>query len=371
MDPKLLEALTQVLDDVGLPRAANPAVTRGVLTDLVADDARAWRGDIDVLVIAAEEGVTDAIASGDSARLASVSAALVERGVDPTVADEAIGGWRDAIAATGTAPALAPIAPIGVASGAAMIGADTAVSDLPDDAGPTGPAGTVLPVETTTEKPNNRAKILVAAAIVLFVAVIGAAAVVAASRGEDSDEAAIVDDTAVDTGDTTTTTDTTLPETTTSTDTTLPPETPAPETPAPESPAPTPTPSPSPSPSPQPQPQAPAPPPVFIPPPADPTPTAVGTNVTWTPEAGPGYWYQANFDITYNVGSPWDQIQVTGLATGHGALTTSGSSGSFVPHHNGYFTDSFQFRLKYGNSAWSNWATVTLTVYCNQSYVCY
>ena len=67
--------------------------------------------------------------------------------------------------------------------------------------------------------------------------------------------------------------------------------------------------------------------------------------------------------------STWQVAEAVSV-NGHGNVVVSGHRVQFFPHHNGYFRDVIRYRLS-GGGLTSNWATLTITSYCNTNYPCF
>ena len=69
-----------------------------------------------------------------------------------------------------------------------------------------------------------------------------------------------------------------------------------------------------------------------------------------------------------------DWVDRVGPLPTHGDLSWDSSTSEWLyrPHHNGQFSDSFQYRLRDTRTgAVSNTATVSIIVRCNTAYQCY
>lgn len=108
--------------------------------------------------------------------------------------------------------------------------------------------------------------------------------------------------------------------------------------------------------------------------------TAGNTSAAWTPYVTAGGGCYPNLGPVPNLRWCGAQLQVVkgGTATDWvidsatarwGYLSVGGSTISYQPVSNGYGTDTVSYRLRSG-SVYSNWATISVTVYCNTNYAC-
>lgn len=121
------------------------------------------------------------------------------------------------------------------------------------------------------------------------------------------------------------------------------------------------------------------------PPPAPKTLKAGNTSAAWTPK-----YYEDGINACVDFVPPnaagniceaklnvvkggtvttWSIINASSV-NGHGSVRISGHQILYTPHHNGYFTDTVRYRL-YGGGVTSNWATIAITVYCNDQMGCW
>src|SRR3954447_19114077 len=137
---RLQDALAQLVHDFGPGVASEPTRIRSALSDLLSEESLALRGEIDAIVLAAEQGVPAALES--SFDPAEESEDLVQRltdqGATPDRAALAVRLWSSSLGVTSTNEALPPLVLEPTIPPDAVTSTDipaAAATDLPADAG--------------------------------------------------------------------------------------------------------------------------------------------------------------------------------------------------------------------------------------------
>lgn len=420
------DALHRAVRDLGRRVGENPDRVRAVLSDALGAAAREHRSEIDALALASEEGIPATLVGREESLLTESDVALddsrlrgrlVERGLSAGAADYAIGAW---------AAALGSVSSLSVTGGltSAVSGAGTgSVSDpateLPDDpheadeADEAGAAGSILGFSVADDTPPRHRQVVPLGRRVVAGAAAGVLAIVAgavwvSTSGDRPTRSALTDSALGSLASTTTTASTGAVSTT------------APTAPTTKSPATTKRPTKAPSTgkasplrsssspsrsssstsprkssssssprrsssSTSPRKSSSSTPPRSSSSTAPKTLVAKNTSASWTPkyyETGvnqcvdfvPPHAADNICEAALNVVksgtvTTWS-ISSASSVNGHGSVRISGHQIFYAPHHNGYFTDTVRYRLS-GGGVTSNWATIAITVYCNQDMGCW
>jgi hypothetical protein len=394
---RMSAAFAQMLRDFGPTAHGDPTLVRSALTDLLGEGSVTLRAEIDAVALAAEVGIPDALGAYQASGFVPAIEAdvlvqrITARGATPARAQLALQLWSSSVGTSvpvtdlgADATELPPV----VAATEQPIGA--AATELP--AATSGSLSGWAPTSTSTPRQpvaRRRPLVLLIAAVAAAIAVLGAV-VLATSRGDDHVDTASgtpqqqreePTDTIVAGGAGAakgTTTSTTDPSTNT-TGTTQPPSSDSsgssgrrgssgdatPSNPAPADPAPADPPPANPRPA-DPTPQPPA------PPDTTPPPVAVDDYFDYTVQIGDdGSPYTATFILIRNDGGTHSSQWLTTKPT-HGTVSYGqNSKWLYTPHHNGYFQDSFGYKIVDDATGRESYATVHITVRCNTAWQCY
>lgn len=413
------DALHRAVRDLGRRVGENPDRVRAVLSDALGAAAREHRSEIDALALASEEGIPATLVGREESLLTESDVALddsrlrgrlVERGLSEGAADYAIGAWA---AALGSVSSLSVTGGLTAAvSGAAVAGSvSDPATELPDDpreADEAGAAGSILGFSVADDTPPRHRQVVSLGRRVVAGAAAGVLAIVAgavwfSTSGDRPTRSTLTDSALGSVASTTTTVSTGTVSTTAPTaPTTKPPATTkrptkAPATTSKASPSRS---SSSTSPrrsssstSPRKSSSSTSPrasssstsPRSSSSSTAPKTLVAKNTSASWTPkyyETGinqcvdfvppnaAGNICEAALNVVKSGTVTTWSISSASSVNGHGSVRISGHQILFAPHHNGYFTDTVRYRLS-GSGVTSNWATIAITVYCNQDMGCW
>ncbi len=411
------DALHRAVRDLGRRVGENPDRVRAVLSDALGAAAREHRSEIDALALASEEGIPATLVGREESLLTESDLALddnrlrgrlVERGLSAGAADYAIGAW---------AAALGSISSLSITGGltSAVAGAGTgSVSDpateLPDEpraVDEAGAAGSILGFSVADETPPRHRQVVPLGRRVVAGAAAGVLAIVAgagwfSTAGDGPTRSTLTDSALGSVASTTTTVSTGAVSTTapTAPTTKSPAKTKAP-TKAPSTSKPSPARSSS-STSPRKSSSSTSPrkssssssprrsssstsPRSSSSSTAPKTLVAKNTSAAWTPkyyETGvnqcvdfvpphaAGNICEAALNVVKSGTVTTWSISGASSVNGHGSVRISGRQIMYAPHHNGAFTDTVRYRLS-GSGVTSNWATISVTVYCNQDMGCW
>lgn len=386
-EDRLDAALSSVVSDLGRSVADEPTRLRAALVDQLGEDGRTLRAAVDVLAIAAEEGVGTELTDAPDG-LEVMRARLLARGLPEETTDATLATWSRALQLDHDLPAAslsATVLPLPTAEVPSVEQVPLAEAGTPEPDGTRGLAADDAPEgadPTDADRPpRRRAPLLVGVAAAVVLALVGGAAL-ALGGDEDPDLVeASVERTAAERDETTTTAKKKKTTTTTST-TSAPPTTASPATTAPSAPPQDDSPSDGPAPL-APGPATPA---TTVPPttaaPANPAPkpptppppaplVAANDSYSWTVQyfgSSPG---EAQLTVLNNDSGPYNYVDFMSNPA-HGNIRMAGTYIGYTPHHNGYFTDTFTYRLRNTSTgAVSATARVNVTVYCNTGVWCY
>jgi hypothetical protein len=386
-EDRLDAALSSVVRDLGRGVADEPTRLRAALVDQLGEHGRAMRAAVDVLAMAAEEGVGTELTDATDG-LEVMQARLLARGLPQETADATLATWSRALqldhdlTAEPLSATVLPLPTAEVPSAEAVPQAEAVPSAEAGavEHGAPGPEG-AGPADADRPR-RRRAPLLVGVAAALVLALVGGAAL-ALGGDDDPDlvEASVERETAERDETTTTAKKKARPTTTTST-TAAPATTAAPTTTTPAAPPQDDSPSDGPAPL-APGPATPAttvPPTTAAPanpaprPPSPPPPAPLVPNndsYYWTVQyfgSSPG---EAQLTVLNNDSGPYNYVDFMSNPA-HGNIRMAGTYIGYTPHHNGYFTDTFTYRLRNTSTgAVSATARVNVTVYCNTGVWCY
>ena len=411
------EALQRAVRDLGRRVGESPDRVRAVLSDALGAAAREHRSEIDALALASEEGIPSTLIGREESMLTEsdvalddgrLRARLVERGLSDGAADYAIGVWAAALGSVTTLSATGGLT--SAVSGPSVGSVSDPATELPhegaadgavDDA---GDAGGILGFPVSADQPARHRQVVplgrrVMAGSAAAVLAVVAGAVWFSTVGDGTDRTTLTDSALRSPSGTTTSGATTA---TTGAATKVPPVTATATTKAPTKP-PTKAPAAHTSTSTPPKRTSSSTPPkrtssstppksssttsksVAPPPPAPKTLRAGNTSAAWTPkfyEDGIGQCVdfvppnaadnlcQAKINVVKSGTVTTWSIANASSVSGHGSVSISGHQILYTPHHNGYFTDTIRYRLT-GSGVTSNWATIAITVYCNEQMGCW
>ena len=411
------EALQRAVRDLGRRVGESPDRVRAVLSDALGAAAREHRSEIDALALASEEGIPSTLIGREESMLTEsdvalddgrLRARLVERGLSDGAADYAIGVWAAALGSVTTLSATGGLT--SAVSGPSVGSVSDPATELPPDGAAdgavddAGDAGGILGFPVSADQPARHRQVVplgrrVMAGSAAAVLAVVAGAVWFSTVGDGTDRTTLTDSALRSPSGTTTSGATTA---TTGAATKVPPVTATASTKAPTKP-PTKAPAAHTSTSTPPKRTSSSTPPkrtssstppksssttkksVAPPPPAPKTLRAGNTSAAWTPkfyEDGIGQCVdfvppnaadnlcQAKINVVKSgTVTTWSIANASSLS-GHGSVSISGHQILYTPHHNGYFTDTIRYRLT-GSGVTSNWATIAITVYCNEQMGCW